>query len=144
MSVRKKSIAPTLLKIAHMNLFIVEDSPYIQNRLIRFVEELPDIQVVGVSGEVQAAYAAILASETEAMILDVQLSDGNGLQLLKNIKLSKPEIKVVVLTNHSTEANRVQALRAGADGFLDKSTDFEQIPGILHDWQQPQLSPNLN
>ncbi|AZP13431.1 response regulator [Undibacterium parvum] len=127
-----------------MNLFIVEDSPYIQNRLIRFVEELPDIHVVGVSGEVQAAYAAILASDTEAMILDVQLSDGNGLQLLKNIKLSNPEIKVVVLTNHSTEANRVQALRAGADGFLDKSTDFEQIPGILHDWQQPQLSPNLN
>lgn len=127
-----------------MNLFIVEDSPYIQNRLIRLVEELPDIHVVGVSGEVHAAYTAILASNTEVMILDVQLSDGNGLQLLKNIKLSKPEIKVVVLTNHSTEANRLQALRAGADGFLDKSTDFEQIPRILHDWQPPALPQNLN
>lgn len=127
-----------------MNLFIVEDSPYIQNRLIRFVEELPDIHVIGVSGEVRAAYTAILASDTQAMILDVQLSDGNGLQLLKNIKLSKPEIKVIVLTNHSTEANRLQALRAGADGFLDKSTDFEQIPRILHDWQQPPVSQNLN
>jgi two-component system response regulator DevR len=127
-----------------MNLFIVEDSPYIQNRLIRFVEELPDIHVIGVSGEVRAAYTAILASDTQAMILDVQLSDGNGLQLLKNIKLSKPEIKVIVLTNHSTEANRLQALRAGADGFLDKSTDFQQIPRILHDWQQPSVSQNLN
>ncbi|MFZ6749655.1 response regulator [Undibacterium sp. Ren11W] len=127
-----------------MNLFIVEDSPYIQNRLIRFVEELPDIHVVGVCGEVHAAYVEILASDAEAMILDVQLSDGNGLQLLKNIKLSKPEIKVVVLTNHATEANRMQALRAGADGFLDKSTDFEQIPRILHDWQQSTLPQNLN
>jgi DNA-binding NarL/FixJ family response regulator len=51
---------------------------------------------------------------------------------------------VVVLTNHSTDANRLQALRAGADDFLDKSTDFEQIPQILHDWQQPAQTQNLN
>jgi len=57
------------------------------------------------------------------------------LVLLKKIKNTHPEIRVVVLTNHSNEANRMQALRAGADSFLDKSTDFEQIPDILHRWQ---------
>jgi DNA-binding NarL/FixJ family response regulator len=127
-----------------MNLFIVEDSPYIQNRLIRFVEELPDVRVVGVAGDISSAYNAILDANADAMILDVQLSDGNGLHLLKNIKQNKPGIKVVVLTNHSTDANRLQALRAGADDFLDKSTDFEQIPQILHDWQQPAQTKNLN
>lgn len=127
-----------------MNLFIVEDSPYIQNRLIRFVEELPDVRVVGVAGDISSAYTAILDTDADAMILDVQLSDGNGLHLLKNIKQNKPGIKVVVLTNHSTDANRLQALRAGADDFLDKSTDFEQIPQILHDWQQPAQTKNLN
>jgi DNA-binding NarL/FixJ family response regulator len=127
-----------------MNLFIVEDSPYIQNRLIRFVEELPDVRVVGVAGDISSAYSAILDTDADAMILDVQLSDGNGLHLLKNIKQNKPGIKVVVLTNHSTDANRLQALRAGADDFLDKSTDFEQIPQILHDWQQPAQTKNLN
>ncbi|MDO8653852.1 MAG: response regulator transcription factor [Undibacterium sp.] len=127
-----------------MNLFIVEDSPYIQNRLIRFVEGLPDVHVVGVAGDINSAYSAILNTNTDALILDVQLSDGNGLHLLKNIKQSNPEIKVVVLTNHSTEANRLHALRAGADGFLDKSTDFEQIPRILHDWQQSTQPKNLN
>ena len=127
-----------------MNLFIVEDSPYIQNRLIRFVEELPDVRVVGVAGDISSAYNAILDADAGAMILDVQLSDGNGLHLLKNIKQNKPGIKVVVLTNHSTDANRLQALRAGADDFLDKSTDFEQIPQILHDWQQPAQIQNLN
>ena len=127
-----------------MNLFIVEDSPYIQNRLRRFVEELPDVHVVGVAGDISSAYNAILDADADAMILDVQLSDGNGLHLLKNIKQNKPGIKVVVLTNHSTDANRLQALRAGADDFLDKSTDFEQIPQILHDWQQPAQIQNLN
>jgi DNA-binding NarL/FixJ family response regulator len=128
-------IAPSPLKIqATMNLFIVEDSLLIQNRLVRFIEELPDISIVGMSPDIGSAYEKILDTHAEAMILDIQLSDGNGLILLKKIKTTHPEIRVVVLTNHSSEANRMQALRAGADSFLDKSTDFEQIPGILHRW----------
>lgn len=118
-----------------MNLFIVEDSLLIQNRLVRFIEELPDVSIVGISPDIGSAYDKILNAHADAMILDIQLSDGNGLVLLKKIKNTHPEIRVVVLTNHSSEANRMQALRAGADSFLDKSTDFEQIPNILHRWQ---------
>ncbi len=127
-----------------MNLFIVEDSIHIQNRLRAFVEELPDVHVVGVASEVNNAYRAIIDVNPDAMILDLQLGNDNGLTLLKNIKQNMPEIKVVVLTNHSTDANRLQALRAGADNFLDKSTDFEQIPCILHDWQSSSSTANLN
>lgn len=118
-----------------MNLFIVEDSLLIQNRLVRFIEELPDVSIVGVSAEIAGAYDKIVSTHADAMILDIQLSDGNSLGLLKKIKSSIPEVRVVVLTNHSNEANRMQALRAGADSFLDKSTDFEQIPNILQRWQ---------
>ena len=118
-----------------MNLFIVEDSLLIQNRLVRFIEELPDVSIVGISAEITGAFDKIVEAHADAMILDIQLSDGNGLVLLKKIKTSKPEVRVVVLTNHSNEANRMQALRAGADSFLDKSTDFEQIPSILQRWQ---------
>lgn len=118
-----------------MNLYIVEDSALIQNRLVRFVEEIPDMHIVGVAADVNTAFEGVMNTDTDAMILDIQLGEGNGLQLLKNVKQNKPGIKVVVLTNHSTDANRLYALRAGADGFLDKSTDFGQIPDILHRWQ---------
>jgi DNA-binding NarL/FixJ family response regulator len=127
-----------------MNLFIVEDSIHIQNRLRVFVEELPGVHVVGVASEVDNAYRAIIDVNPDALILDLQLGDGNGLTLLKNIKQNKPQIKVVVLTNHSTDANRLHALRAGADNFLDKSTDFEQIPYILHEWQSSLSITNSN
>ncbi|MBC3870388.1 response regulator [Undibacterium oligocarboniphilum] len=127
-----------------MNLYIVEDSVLIQNRLIRFVEEIPGMYVVGVSGDVDSAYNGVINSETDAIILDLQLGTGNGLQLLKEIKQHKPEIKIVILTNHSTEDNRLHALRAGADDFLDKSTDFEQIQNILHSWQQPLAPHRIN
>ena len=150
-----------------MNLFIVEDSVLIQNRLIRFVESCgiafssedreafptlspqfetttPGIHVIGVSGDIDSAFDKVLNSETDAIILDLQLGTGNGLQLLKSIKQRKPSVKIVVLTNHSTEDNRQHAMRAGADGFLDKSTDFERIPDFLHRWQAPHFSNHVN
>lgn len=125
-----------------MNLFIVEDSVLIQNRLVQFIEELPDMHIMGVSGDVNHAYRSILDINPDAMILDLQLGDGNGLSLLKNIKKDKPEIKVMILTNHATDANRLHAMRAGADNFLDKSTDFQQIPHILHEWQCASSAKN--
>jgi DNA-binding NarL/FixJ family response regulator len=118
-----------------MNIFIVEDSLLIQNRLVRFVEEMPDMNIIGIAADTQSAEQAILNNSTDAIIMDVQLTDGNSFQLLKTIKNKKPNIKVLVLTNHSTESNRLHALRGGADDFLDKSTDFSLVPDILHKWQ---------
>lgn len=127
-----------------MNLFIVEDSVHIQDRLRVFVGGLPGINIVGIAAEVDQAYRAIINANPDAMILDLQLGDGNGLTLLKRIKQNKINIKVIVLTNHSSDANRLQALRAGADAFLDKSTNFDQIPGVLQGWQDSFANKDLN
>ncbi|MFZ6844794.1 response regulator [Undibacterium sp. RuTC16W] len=127
-----------------LNLYIVEDSVLIQNRLVDFMDDLPDVHIIGVAADIKSAYQAILESDINAMILDVQLSDGNGLSLLKSVKQKKPEVKIIVLTNHATDANHLQAMRAGADGFLDKSTDFAQILRILHNWIHAEPSKNLN
>ncbi|MCH8618942.1 response regulator transcription factor [Undibacterium sp. TS12] len=127
-----------------MNLYIVEDSVLIQNRLIRFVEEVEGMHVLGVASDISSAYSALLHNDADALILDIQLADGNGLQLLRDIKQSRPDIKVVVLTNHASDANRLHALRAGADGFLDKSTDFALLQDYLLRWQQPNSKHQIN
>ena len=64
---------------------------------MRFIEELTDVAIVGISAEIAGAYDKIVEAHADAMILDIQLSDGNGLVLLKKIKTSKPEARVVVL-----------------------------------------------
>jgi DNA-binding NarL/FixJ family response regulator len=118
-----------------MNIFIVEDSQLIQNRLVHFIEEMPDMTIIGIAADSQSAKQAILNNTTDAIIMDVQLIDGTSFDLLKTIKNQRPHIKVLVLTNHSTESNRIHALRGGADNFLDKSTDFNLVPEILMQWQ---------
>jgi DNA-binding NarL/FixJ family response regulator len=118
-----------------MNLYIVEDSPHIQNRLKRLVEDIPNVHVNGIAADMQSASSGLSSEKPDAVILDIQLIDGNSLSFLKQLKQDQPELKVLVLTNHATEGNRTCALRNGADCFLDKSTDFEQIPAILTGWQ---------
>ena len=55
---------------------------------------------------------------------------------LKKLKRVAPEIKVVVFSNHSSDECRLLAKRAGADKFLDKSTDSELLVPLLQLWQQ--------
>ena len=116
-----------------MKLFIVEDSPYIQLRLQRLLEDLPFVQVAGVAGDLQSALTGISA-EVDIVLLDIQLGQENGLHLLPKILAQQAQIKFVVLSNHASEANRMLAARAGAHAFLDKSTDFNRIPELLQAW----------
>jgi two-component system response regulator DevR len=65
------------------------------------------------------------------VIQDVQTTDGNGLDLLAAIKQGEKPPVVIVLTNDAYPPYRKAYLRAGADFFLDKSSEFDQIPGVL-------------
>lgn len=133
-----------------MNLYIVEDSPHIAQRLVDYVTTdsavCSGVRILGVAHDLQSASAALtdIASVSHALVLDLHLPDGNGLSLIPFAKQLNPEIRVVVLTNHNTEANRLHAQRAGADVFLDKSTDFEQLPSTLARWKSAQTAVKTN
>ncbi|TDK65631.1 response regulator [Sapientia aquatica] len=125
-----------------MNVCIVEDSVHIQERLKNMIEQFPEIHVSSIAGDLATATRLILKNneyvedteEVQAVILDTQLPDGNSLGLLKTIKASIPTIKVVVFSNHADEECRKLAMRAGADSFLDKSTDSDQLIPLLQLW----------
>ncbi len=125
-----------------MNVCIVEDSIHIQQRLKNMIDDLPEIHVTGIASDLATAAnfilkinsVANLQDRLQAIILDTQLPDGNSLSLLKTIKSEVPEIKVVVFSNHADEECRNLAMRAGADSFLDKSTDCDQLAPLLQYW----------
>jgi DNA-binding NarL/FixJ family response regulator len=126
-----------------MNIGIVEDSPLIQERLRRMLEQLPGARIVGMASDMKSAEQLLLqqdpdlplAEKIEAVILDTQLSDGNCLALVKKMKHAFPKIKVVVFSNHASDEYRFLAQRAGADQFLDKSTDSELLIPLLQLWK---------
>src|SRR5437764_1543138 len=67
----------------------------------------------------------------DVVILDLRMANGNGIDVLKTIKITRLETKVIIFSNLSDAQYRKKCLDAGADFFLDKSSDFNQIPGIL-------------
>ena len=118
-----------------MKIFIVEDSALMCARIAEAAISIAGIEVAGHSGDMNGALSGIRDSSPDALVVDIQLHDGNGLTVLKQVKHERPEIKAVVLSNSANTPYRQAALVAGADHFLDKSTEFSQLNGILADWQ---------
>ena len=117
--------------IATVSVFIVDGSSIIQERLRIMLAEVDGVDVVGQAQNAANAVGAIRARKPDLVIQDVQTADGNGLDLLAAIKQGEPPPVVIVLTNDAYPPYRKAYLQAGADFFLDKSNEFDQIPIIL-------------
>lgn len=123
-----------------MKVFVVEDSDAICERIVRMINDVSNVQVVGTADKVSTALLGIKKYEPDVVILDIQLLDGNGLTVLEQVKKEQPRIKVIVLTNFNSDQYRDLAQRYGADAFLDKSNDFMQISDLLTGWDSSAVS----
>jgi DNA-binding NarL/FixJ family response regulator len=125
-----------------MRIFVSEDSPEIRKRLVAMLRTVPGISVVGEAESVRAAIAGVLSTASDVLLLDLQLADGSGLDVLSGLKTQRPALRVIVLTNFATAQHRQASLAAGADVFLDKSQEFQRVPDILRGWLDlPQTRP---
>lgn len=115
-------------------VFLVEDSPAIRARLATTIKGIEGAALVGEAGTVGGAIEGIRLTHPGALILDLQLEDGSGLDVLKAVYPSAPELHVAVLTNYATDQHRRACLDAGAEFFLDKSSDFPRIREIVQRW----------
>lgn len=112
-------------------IYIVDDSPAIRSRLNEMLGRLGDVRVVGEAGAAPQAVSDILSLRPDSVLLDLNLGGSSGMQVLNAIRHQAPEIVFVVLTNHAEPQYRRACERAGAAYFLDKSTEFDRVPGVI-------------
>ncbi len=117
--------------LPNIKVFVADDSLIIREHLVTMLEELIDVEIVGQAGTVAETISAIEKLQPDVVILDIRLPDGSGIDVLQTIKQDGPAPVVIVLTNYPYPAYRQRCLQAGADFFLDKSTEFDQIPGLF-------------
>lgn len=114
-----------------MKVMVIEDSDIVR---IVFQNLLAQVRGASVAGEFDTASSAIRALEhtvPDAILLDIQLRSGNGMEVLKVVASEHPEIKVFVVTNFTDELYRKRYLDAGASGFFDKSRDLAALRNTL-------------
>jgi DNA-binding NarL/FixJ family response regulator len=112
-----------------VKVFLVDDSILIRQRLTKMLSNVRGVQLVGESLEPREAATSILQIKPDVVILDIQLLGGTGMQVLQIIKRTTPSPVVIMVTNYPEF--RTKYLKAGADFFLDKSTEFHRIPLLL-------------
>lgn len=99
-------------------VFIVEDHPIMREGISQVINNEEDFIVCGEAGDVNKAMKAIIETEPHIAIVDISLEDGNGLDLVKNLKKRLPELPVLVLSMHDETVYAQRALKAGAKGYL--------------------------
>ena len=123
-----------------MKVFVVDDSVVIRERLKRLLAEEPQCQVVGEAGDACVALAAILEQRPDVVLLDIHILNGNGIDLLQRLKQERVAPAVIILTDYPYPEYRQLCLASGAEFFLNKSAEFEQIvPAMLELSQQKAL-----
>jgi len=105
---------------------IVEDSEIISERLECLLSQANNIGIVFTTGNGVMALEFLKQNEADIVLLDIQINGLNGIEVLKEIKTSQPDIIVYVLTNYATDSYKQAALGYGANGFFDKSSEFEK------------------
>ena len=110
---------------------VVEDSLLIIERILSLLGEVETIKMVIHAANYKESIKMMKEISADIILLDLNLPDRSGIELLKEIKNNHPQIKVIVLTNHASENYREICTYMGADHFFDKSSDFDKIPGTI-------------
>jgi DNA-binding NarL/FixJ family response regulator len=114
-----------------MKVYLVEDSPMLRERLEKMLAAIPGAQTVGHAPTARGAIAGIEAAQPDAVVLDIQLEEGNGFEVMRAVRASVPQARFYVLTNFAHEGYRRMAEKLGARGFFDKSKEIEALQAAL-------------
>lgn len=110
-----------------LRVFVVEDSPVLRERLAELFAPLERVRTVGYADGADAAIRGVLAARPHAVVLDLNLAQGSGIEVLRALQEQAPDIEVFILTNFANPQYRRVCTRLGARGFFDKSREFELV-----------------
>ena len=108
-------------------VFVVDDHPLLRQGLALMINREPDLTVCGEAEEAQAAMKAIAAKKPDILIADISLNGPDGLDLLKTLRTSYPDLPVLVLSMHDESIYAERALRARANGYIMKQEATEKV-----------------
>jgi DNA-binding NarL/FixJ family response regulator len=109
-----------------VSVFIADDSAIIRDRVAATLGAHA-MNIVGQADSPQACIDGILCAHPDVVVLDVRLEGGTGLQVLRAVRRLEPGIGFVVFSNNADPAYRKRYLGEGAQCFLDKSTELDQL-----------------
>lgn len=110
-----------------IKVIIVDDHYLIRRGLRQYIERFDDIEVVAEAANGEELLSLSVLKTVDVILLDIGLPDKNGIELLKEIKISYSNIQILVLSMHSEERFAIRALENGAAGYITKGSSQEEL-----------------
>lgn len=104
---------------------IVDDHAAVRNALRLLIEEESELECVGEAANGLLAMEAVRTLAPDLMLLDINMPERNGLEVLRLLRAEKNEILVIILSNHTDTHYVDAAMRLGANAFVGKDSGFE-------------------
>jgi DNA-binding NarL/FixJ family response regulator len=115
------------LGTAAIRVYIVEDHAMLRAALRSLIGRVEWIAVVGDNGDARSAIARIGELQPDVVLLDISMPGMSGLDAIEPLRKAAPRTRVLMLTHHEGETFVEQALRHGADGYLSKDSDPDEL-----------------
>ena len=108
-------------------VILVEDHAAFRDALTSLLNMQPDLEVVGHTGSLAEGRAALALEEVDVAVVDVFLPDGNGVELVRELRQADTHLPIVILTAGLDPELHALALEAGADEVCLKAEGIEEI-----------------
>lgn len=114
-----------------MNILIVDDHPIVRHGLRLLLETRGAAKRVGEAADAAEAMERLREGGWEVMVLDIDLPDRSGLEVLRDAKARWPTLPVLILSIHPENMLAVRLLKSGAAGYLNKDSDAPQLIEVV-------------
>ena len=114
-------------KPAAVRVLIVDDHPVVCEGLAMHLATQPDLEVCGEAEDVPGALALLESTRPDVAIIDISLKNGNGLELIRRIKDRHDAVRILVWSMYPENLYAERALRAGAQGYLNKGQATQHV-----------------
>jgi two-component system, NarL family, response regulator DevR len=116
-----------------VRVFLVDDHEVVRRGLVDLLGSDRELEVVGEAGSVGEAMVKIPALRPEVAVLDVRLPDGNGIELCRELLSDLPELRCLMLTSYTSDEAMLDAILAGASGFVVKDIKGMELAKAIKD-----------
>jgi DNA-binding NarL/FixJ family response regulator len=128
-----EKVAPSSFRA--LRVLLIEDSAVLRSMLLEYLDAFPFVEKVDWADTEVSAVRLFESGKHEVVIVDLQLRQGSGLNVLKSIQNVPASGIRIVYTNHAqVPTYRKQCAEAGADFFFDKSLEMEQVFRVIEEF----------
>lgn len=116
-----------------IRVFLAEDQTIVRQGLKSLLAYAGDLEVAGEAADGEAAIAAVTKAAPDVLLLDIRMPRKNGLEVLETLSSQERLPPTLILTTFDDDSLLLDALRAGARGFLLKDVTFERLTEAIRE-----------